>query len=267
MEFSKKDIYSDEGILLLPKGQAITENLRGRLSLGCLLKDPIPAPAGNQKEETAVSRSSRILRSVLRMGDDELINRTGAILDRILFESEKQPWRLYIHTLSNYVDWLYTHSIDVALISGMIALALHLGDDQVALIALGALLHDIGKLMIPSEIIQKPGELTEQEFFFMKQHCELGYSMVKELHLHPAVTGIILQHHERMDGSGYPFGLERDEIPLHSKIVIVADSLDAMTSYRPYKDPKSIREAVAELKREEERYPADVVSIFEAMIG
>lgn len=268
MEFSKKNIYSEEGILPLPKGQAVAKNLSGRLrSLGYLMEDPLRKPAENRKGETAVGQSSRILKSMLRTNDDELFNRTGAILNQILSESEKQPWWLYIDTLSNYVDWLYIHSIDVALISEMIALALHLENDQVSLIALGALLHDIGKLMIPSKIIQKPGELTEEESFFMKQHCELGYSMVKEQHLHPVVTGIILQHHERMDGSGYPFGLTRDKIPLHSKIVIVADSLDAMTSYRPYKHPKNIREAVAELKREEDRYPADVVGAFETMIG
>lgn len=265
MEFSKNDIYSKKGILLLSKGQTITENVRNRLrSLGYL---PLPEPAGTLKEEAAVGQSSLFLRSMLRMSDDELLDRTGAILNRILFESKKQPWWLYINTLSNYVNWLYTHSIDVALISEMIALGLHLETNEVALIALGALLHDIGKLMIPSKIIQKPGELTEEESFFMRQHCELGYSMVKEQRLHPIVTGIILQHHERMDGSGYPFGLKGGEIPLPSKIVIVADSLDAMTSYRPYKRPKCIRKAVEELKREEKQYPADIVSIFEAMIG
>ena len=268
MEISEKDIYSEEGILLLSKGQTITEGVRSRLrSLGYLMRDSLPEPAVDPKEENAVSQSSQILKSVLHMSDGGLLDRTSSILNQILFESKKQPWWLYINTLSNYVDWLYTHSINVALISEMTALALHLENDRISSIALGALLHDIGKLMIPSEIIQKPGKLTEQEFFFMKQHCELGYSMVKEQNLPAIATDIILQHHERLDGSGYPFGLRQSQIPLHSGIVIVADTLDAMTSFRPYKKPKGIGEAIAELKRERDQYPLEVVTALESLIG
>lgn len=122
------------------------------------------------------------------------------------------------------MDWVYSHSINVAIISAMLAKALGL-KKELKDIALDALLHDIGKLMIPKMILFNARELTTEEMFYMRQHCDLGVSMLKGHPIGQASMDIIGQHHERLDGSGYPTGLKDAQIPLHSRIVMIAISL------------------------------------------
>ncbi|WP_230088337.1 HD-GYP domain-containing protein [Alicyclobacillus mali (ex Roth et al. 2021)] len=128
----------------------------------------------------------------------------------------------------------------------------HLGLSARELLSLscGALFHDIGKIQIPDEILRKPGRLTPEEFDIMKMHTIYGRDMMTSpsnpfLHIGSTVAE---QHHERYDGSGYPYGLRGEEIYLPAAIVAVVDSYDAMTSQRPYQRPKSKKEAIEEIK-------------------
>lgn len=126
-----------------------------------------------------------------------------------------------------------------------------LGLDREALRALwmGAILHDVGKIGIPDHILKKPGPLTPDEAEVMRQHPLISASIVeRSTFLKPALPGI-LHHHERWDGLGYPHGLRGDSIPLHGRIISVADSFDAITTQRPYRDKRSSEAAVGELKR------------------
>jgi putative nucleotidyltransferase with HDIG domain len=111
----------------------------------------------------------------------------------------------------------------------------------------GALLHDIGKIAIPDSILKKPGELTPEEWEKIKLHPALGFGLIKEMKLLKEVGNIILYHHEKYDGSGYPKGLKKEEIPLEARIFALADALDAITSHRPYRAEKDFISARKEI--------------------
>ena len=112
---------------------------------------------------------------------------------------------------------------------------------------LSALLHDIGKIEIPSEILNKKGKLTEEEFRLMKKHPEQSADIVKSLSGMENIVEDILCHHERYDGTGYPAGISREQIPLGARIIAIADAFDAMLTDRPYKKALSLEEARREL--------------------
>jgi len=114
---------------------------------------------------------------------------------------------------------------------------------------IAALLHDIGKIGIPDSILRKPGKLTEEEWQIMKQHSLLGYKIIKNIKQLNDVAQIVLHHHEKYDGSGYPVGLRGEEIPLGSRIFAVADTMDAMTSDRPYRKALTFEQTAEELKK------------------
>jgi PAS domain S-box-containing protein len=111
----------------------------------------------------------------------------------------------------------------------------------------GAMIHDIGKICVPAEILSKPGAITKAEFQLIKSHPETGFDIVQGIELPWKVTELIAQHHERLDGSGYPKGLKGDEISLEARIVAVADVIDAMSSHRPYRPALGFEAALAEI--------------------
>ena len=140
------------------------------------------------------------------------------------------------------------HSERVSQMSVIIARQLHLPESEVAIIRLGALLHDIGKIGLADEILQKPTPLTPEEFEQIKRHPALGARILRQVSFLEPHLPIVELHHERPDGHGYPFGLRGDEIPLAARIVHVADAYDAMTSARAYRPARPLGAAVAELR-------------------
>src|SRR5882672_3311162 len=149
-----------------------------------------------------------------------------------------------------------------------IAMARHRGlsDDQVRVIARGAFLHDIGKMAIPDGILRKPGPLTAEEVSIMREHCYHGYQMLRKIPFLTEASDIVYSHQEKWDGSGYPRGLRGEEIPLGSRIFSVADTLDAITSDRPYRPKQTLQAAKEEIQRFSGRqFDPDVVSTFLAM--
>jgi hypothetical protein len=130
-----------------------------------------------------------------------------------------------------------------------VAKALGLGPDEVAAVNLGALFHDIGKIGIPEHILLKPSALTAEEWAEMKTHPVIGANLIGEVPNLERIRPIVLAHHEHHDGSGYPSGLRGDEIPLAAQIIAVADTYEAMTSTRPYRQALGHDAAVAELRR------------------
>jgi len=113
----------------------------------------------------------------------------------------------------------------------------------------GAMLHDIGKIGIPDSILRKPGSLTDKEREIIKEHPFLGYEMVEEFMFLQKASRVVLFHHESYDGRGYPYGLKGEEIPLEARIFAIADTLDAITSDRPYRKGESFRVAFDEIER------------------
>lgn len=139
-----------------------------------------------------------------------------------------------MHTLN---DSVYAHSLNVALIARMIGRWLKLDRQDLNVLTIAGLLHDIGKLMIPEEILNKPGKLTDEEFAMIKSHPQKGYDILKDLPLDDRIKKAALMHHERADGSGYPSGLSGDSIDKMAEIIAIADVYDAMTAARSYRSP------------------------------
>lgn len=155
------------------------------------------------------------------------------------------------------------HSKRVAVYSSKIAKELGTTEGELKTIARGAWLHDIGKLATPDAILLKPGTLTQEEWRIMKRHAEVGYDLVKRIPFLADAAEIIWTHHERWDGSGYPRGLKGIDIPLGARIFAVADTVDAMTSDRPYRCALSFEAAHEEIRRGSgSRYDSQVVSAF-----
>jgi putative nucleotidyltransferase with HDIG domain len=144
-----------------------------------------------------------------------------------------------------------------------IAVAMGYNQEQVKVIARGALLHDIGKIGIPDTILLKPGPLTEKDRSVMETHVRIGCELLSRIAFLAGAAEIVLTHHERFDGTGYPQGLVGSEIPLGARIFAVADTLDAITSDRPYRRAKSYAEAREEIaKGSGSQFDAAVVSAF-----
>ncbi|HTQ12173.1 MAG TPA: HD domain-containing phosphohydrolase [Fimbriimonadaceae bacterium] len=141
------------------------------------------------------------------------------------------------------------HSQRVCEVSLMIAEHLGFGPDAIEELRIGTILHDIGKIGVPDQVLNKPGRLTDEEFAIMKQHPVIGYDICKPLMLADGVLMIIRNHHEKLDGSGYPDRLRGGELPLSLRIVCVADAFDAMSSRRPYRGVMPIEEVLGELSK------------------
>lgn len=146
--------------------------------------------------------------------------------------------------LRSFDGYTYAHSVNVAVIACVIGFGLNLGNDELEQLVMAGLLHDLGKLVIPREILNKPSRLTNEEYDVMKTHSTLSYELIRERWDIPAnVKTAVLYHHENIDGSGYPEGMEGEQISLYTKILHTADVYDALISKRPYKKPYSPYEA------------------------
>jgi len=141
------------------------------------------------------------------------------------------------------------HTRRVMAFSMAIGREIGLSEEETEDLRLAAILHDIGKIGVPDEVLRKPGSLDEEEFAAMKRHSEAASEILSHVHrLRPVIPGV-RSHHERVDGRGYPDGIAGDDIPLIARIIAVADTFDAMTTDRPYSRGRTIKEAVAELER------------------
>ena len=181
-----------------------------------------------------------------------------------LLEGTRQLERLVgevVETMGKVVEardpYTQGHETGVARLSNQIAHAMGLPDDVASAIETAALVHDIGKLSVPSEILTKPGKLTSAEFSLIQQHPQAGYDILKDIEFGWPIADVALHHHERMDGSGYPQGLRGEEISVAARVVAVADVVDAMASHRPYRPALGLDAAVAEIRDHPEKYDSE----------
>jgi putative nucleotidyltransferase with HDIG domain len=141
------------------------------------------------------------------------------------------------------------HQLRSANLACAIATEMGLPQEKIDGISMAGYIHDIGKLSIPAEILSKPTKLTDIEFSLIKEHSHTGYEMLKNVESPWPLAQIVYQHHERMNGSGYPRNLKGDEIIIEARIMAVADVVEAMASHRPYRPGLGIDEALAEIEK------------------
>jgi putative nucleotidyltransferase with HDIG domain len=190
-------------------------------------------------------------------GEVQLIEETFRSLVVSLKESQRARERSYVEAVGAIVTAADArdqetggHSFRVALYAVELARVLGIQGPALRSIEWGALLHDVGKMVVPDDILRKGSPLTDEEWLIMKQHPNWGYEMLAEVRfLQSAALDLIYSHHERWDGTGYPRGLAGEGIPLGARVFAVVDTYDAITSDRPYRRARSHAVAVAELQR------------------
>lgn len=148
----------------------------------------------------------------------------------------------------------------------MMAVELKYNNEELWKLSLGALLHDIGLLLLPKSLLIKSGQLNDMELGMIKQHCELGVSVLKPFSLPKESMDVIMEHHERLDGSGYPEGLIEDEISLNAKIVMIADVIDEITTERSYRGTLEISDAFMIIKENKGKFSDELIETIEKII-
>jgi len=169
------------------------------------------------------------------------------------YAEEQHAYDRTVRTLIAAVETkdLYTrgHSERVAAASVLIARQTKMDEDRVSALRYAGMLHDVGKLGVPTRVLQKSSRLTEEEFAAIKMHPMRGHEMIREIEFLGEAFAGIMHHHERIDGLGYPMGLRGDEIPEFARVIAVADAFDSMTTTRSYRGARSLEDAIAELRR------------------
>ncbi len=182
------------------------------------------------------SLSEYITKNGENLSTNILLNHTKEI---IWMSDRPQDTFRMLRRVRKYDDMTFIHSLNVAILCNAFGQWMRMPEDELDVLTLAGLLHDVGKMKIPEKIIKKPGTLTKQEFHVIKQHTKRGYQILKNLPLDERIKNAALMHHERCDGKGYPEGLASDEIDDFAKIVAIADVYDALTSARVYRGPLS----------------------------
>ncbi|NCO34374.1 MAG: response regulator [Armatimonadetes bacterium] len=159
------------------------------------------------------------------------------------------------------------HQQRVTHLACAIAREMGLTDDRIEGIRVSGLLHDIGKICVPAEILAKPGRIADIEFNIIKIHPQVGYEILKNVEFPWPVADIVAQHHEALDGSGYPKGIAGDDVLLESRIIMVADIIEAMATHRPYRPSLGMEVAMGEIQKGRgTRYDAAVVDVCETLL-
>jgi len=200
-----------------------------------------------EKRTAELVESNKLLKS-------EIENRKQIQLElEQSFENLKKVMGATIQAISMTVEkrdpYTSGHQMRVAELTRAIAETIGLSEDQIEGVYVAASIHDIGKISLPAEILSKPIQLSEIEISLIQAHAQAGYDILKGLDFPWPIADIIIQHHERMDGSGYPRGLSRDRISIEARIIGVADVVETMSSHRPYRPSMGIEKALEEITR------------------
>lgn len=238
------DIYDSHGRTLVGHNLVLTENYIARLKEygfdGVYIQDEMSQDIEIESVISPALRTAGI--SCIKNSD---IDGCRDVAKRIVEEiMEKGLVSLDMTDLRSYDDYTYAHSVNVAVLCCVIGTGMKLTLEELENLVTAAVLHDLGKLTIPMEILNKPGRLTQEEFQIMKSHAVRSYELLKDRReLSAFVKSAVLCHHENVDGSGYPLGTDASEQSLFIRILHVADVYDALIAKRPYKDPYSPYEA------------------------
>ncbi|MEV5030103.1 HD-GYP domain-containing protein [Paenibacillus sp. LPE1-1-1.1] len=265
MKLAKK-IFSQEGLVLLGENIELTDRLISRLEQCGIqyvyIADPKTediVPPSIISEET-MQLALKEIRTNFREMMDRPKRKKGTTYPYIA-QPLKQMMNMIIDDLSSHKDamimlmgmssvdhYLFQHSLNVCVYTTLLGMSNGYTKDELTTLGMGALLHDIGKTQISIDVLKKPGSLSKEEFEAMKQHARIGYELLKdEPNLPLLVAHCAFQHHERIDGSGYPRGIKGNEIHDYAKWIGLVDSYDAMTTNRIYSAPMLPHHAIERL--------------------
>ncbi|WP_424769027.1 HD-GYP domain-containing protein [Paenibacillus sp. sgz302251] len=265
MKLAKK-IFSQEGVVLLGENIELTDRLITRLEQCGIQYVYIADPRTDDIvlpsliNENTMQLALREVRTNFREMMDRPKQKKGVTYPYIA-QPFKQMMSMIIDDLSGHKDamimlmdmgsidhYLYQHSLNVCVYTTLLGMAHGYTRDELTTLGMGALLHDIGKTQITMNVLKKPGSLTQEEYEAMKQHTRIGYELLKdEPNLPLIVAHCAFQHHERIDGSGYPRGIKGNEIHEYAKWIGLVDSYDAMTTNRIYSQPMLPHHAIERL--------------------
>jgi putative nucleotidyltransferase with HDIG domain len=218
------------------------------------------------KVETKVTNFLDDARTGKKVDTDEAKGVVGELIGSISHDPNAALW---LTSLKRKQQWAANHCVNVSILAIALAKHLQLPDAQVEAIGLGAMLHDVGLSRTPTSILEKPGPLTPQEMEAVRKHPVDGHSVLKlTKELPPLVLDIVQQHHERVDGSGYPQGLSGEQVSLPVRIVALADAYDSMVSERPWRTPMLPQPALTALHRDSEgRFGRQLAEEFIKCVG
>lgn len=244
-ELSSLDLFDKQGILLLSKGKPITPNIQEllrRRQIYTLKYELDKTQAADKTYMFSDSEYQDIVGYVREVFEDtclfsaDRLQRTFSVVDKIIHELEgTSQVYLDLNKFRDLDNYTYIHSVNVAILSTLLGLQIGLTGQELRDLSLGAILHDIGKSAIPSEILNKPSNLAPDELEIVKKHPVIGEEMLSGTNVSSEVLSIIRHHHERWNGKGYPDGLRHSAIGLNEQIVAISDVFDALVSDRPYR--------------------------------
>ncbi|MGO4543620.1 HD-GYP domain-containing protein [Paenibacillus sp. 2TAB23] len=257
----KQDILNAYGVTIVPANAILTREslqlmVNHRIDLDSIVIAEHHKPIlettiqiGELVQQT-VSVSKELFESILVSRKVPLMEIRNEVLPAILQLSKNPDIFELFEAVKAKDDYVYQHNVGVGVISTLIGRWMNLDDSELSILSLAATLHDVGKVKLPLEVLNKPGKLNEVEFQLIKKHTIYGYELLKgTTGLSLRIARVALQHHEREDGNGYPLGLKKENIDLFSSIVSVADIFHAMSSKRPYHEPLSFHEIVSQMSK------------------
>ncbi|WP_110113778.1 HD-GYP domain-containing protein [Bacillus sp. CGMCC 1.16541] len=259
-----KSIYNEQGHILVKKGIALTTTVINRLKILGIsyvyIQDDrtqdidayssIPSEARNRAMNTIRDSflklknqpSGRKQISLFEQSLRDITEITDEFVRDLTDNDDVFSLLTDVYVYDNYV---FSHSVNVTLYALALGIELGMSQKELEKLGVGGMLHDVGKMFIPNEILNKPGKLTNEEFSIIKKHTTYGFELLREI---PSVSIISAycarQHHERLDGTGYPYGLKEDQIHYFSKVLAIADVYDAVTSHRIYRKAMLPHEAL-----------------------
>lgn len=240
-----QNLIDDNGILLLAAHAKLTpfmiKTLKENQYIGLFISDKLSS--GVKSKHLLSDRTTSKTLAALSSGNlEKCLEVANEITDSVL---ESESIQVNFVNMQSYDAVTYRHSLNVAVLATVIGISSGLRYDVLQELTKAALLHDVGKLEIPLEILRKPGELSNDEMVIMKKHSKLGYEILKKnINISSVVRNAVYSHHENVDGSGYPRNLVGRDIHYFAKIIHVADVYDALISARSYKSPMNPADAL-----------------------
>lgn len=240
-----KSIYNEQGSVLVNYRVKLTEKLIDRMRemrlQGLYINDDLSSDI--QVEDLISDELSvKATRALANLDIDEALSVANDIVDELSIGGDINVDLVSMRTESDYT---YKHSVNVAVLSVLIGISIGLKKQNLKELSVAGLLHDVGKLNIPLEVIDKRGSLTEEEYEMVKKHSQLGFEKLKgNVNISSKTKMGVYMHHENINGTGYPLGLQGDQIYMFAKIIHIADVYDAITNDRPYKKAQAPQKAL-----------------------